>query len=159
MKKIAPTNTNTNQNTFIDQLAAEMLLGPLMERVLSDCGPYTWIDHWKQGEFHHDIILKLTEPCPKLPGQVLVVATNCNGGIKEVLCFQEIPDRWALWHHRCPDNAEFSGDLPEIFAQSRTIHWFDPCELLTPDARSELIPACRRRQRGGGWRSISESED
>ena len=88
-----------------------------------------------------------------------MVATNGHGCIKEVLCFQEIPDRWALWHHRCPDNPEFAGDLPEIFAQSRTLHWFDPCELLTPDARSELIPACRRRQRGGGWRSTSESED
>ncbi len=36
-------------------------------------------------------------------------------------------------------------------ARVRTPHWFDPCELLTPDTRSELRPEFRRRQRGGGW--------
>ena len=40
-------------------------------------------------------------------GDVLVVATNCNGGIKEVLLFDDVPDRWALWADRCPDNADF----------------------------------------------------
>jgi Ribbon-helix-helix protein, copG family len=35
--------------------------------------------------------------------------------------------------------------------QGLTEHWFDPCELLAPDARSELRPEYRRRQDGGGW--------
>ena len=42
---------------------------------------------------------------------MLVVATNCNGGVKEVLCFRDAPDRWALWHHRCPNVADFAGEL------------------------------------------------
>jgi hypothetical protein len=62
-----------------------------------------------------------------------------------------LPDRWALWHHRCPDVADFSGELSPILARSITEHWFDPCELLRPDARSELRAEHRRRQLGGGW--------
>lgn len=31
-----------------------------------------------------------------------VIATDCNGGVKEVLGFETLPDRWALWHRRCP---------------------------------------------------------
>jgi len=42
----------------------------------------------------------------ELPAPVLVVATNCNGGVKEVLCFDELPDRLALWHARCPENRD-----------------------------------------------------
>jgi hypothetical protein len=34
-----------------------------------------------------------------------VVATNCNAGVKELLCFAEIPDRDALWHWR---NSQFA---------------------------------------------------
>ena len=30
-------------------------------------------------------------------------------------------------------------------------HWFDPCALLTNDARSEYRPEFRERQPGGGW--------
>jgi hypothetical protein len=80
-----------------------------------------------------------------------VVATNCNGGVKEVLCFGEAPDRSALWHHRCPDNPEFAGELAPILERSTTHHWFDPCELLKPDARSEYRSEFRERQAGGGW--------
>jgi hypothetical protein len=86
-----------------------------------------------------------------LPGPVLVVATNCNGGVKELLCFPRVPDRAALWHHRCPDNPEFGGDLPPVLGAVRTVHWFDPCELLRPDARSEYREDARQRQPGGGW--------
>jgi hypothetical protein len=82
---------------------------------------------------------------------VLVVATNCNGGIKEVLALADVPDRLALWHHRCPAVAEFFGELGPILARAVTEHWFDPCELLTSSARSELRPEYRRRQEGGGW--------
>ena len=83
-----------------------------------------------------------------------MVATNCNGGVKEVLCFDTVPDRWALWHRRCPDNEDFSGELGEVLAQLRTHHWFDPCELLKPDARSEYRPQHRKRARRGGWEPV-----
>ena len=82
---------------------------------------------------------------------MLVIATNCNGGVKEVLAFNDVPDRYALWHHRCPDEPEFQGTLIPILGSTRTNHWFDPCALLTNDARSELKPEFRKRQRGGGW--------
>jgi hypothetical protein len=87
----------------------------------------------------------------ELPGSILVVATNCNGGVKEVLAFDEVPDRYALWHFRCPENPEFDGLLPPLLQTARTTHWFDPCALLLPDARSEYRAECRVRQRGGGW--------
>jgi hypothetical protein len=82
---------------------------------------------------------------------VLVVATNCNGGIKELLCFDELPLQAALWHWRCPANPEFSGELPRLRARAETPHFFDPCELLTPNARSEIREEHRERQCGGGW--------
>ncbi len=81
----------------------------------------------------------------------LVVATNCNGGVKEVLAFSEVPDRQALWHHRRPDLPDFDGELGPILARAVTEHWFDPCELLGADARSEIRPEHRQRQEGGGW--------
>jgi hypothetical protein len=90
-----------------------------------------------------------------LPGDVLVVSTNCNGGIKEVLVFEEVPSTEALWHHRCPTETEFADlPLPPMMGLARTLHYFDPCELLRPDARSELRPEHRRRQRGGGWEKV-----
>jgi hypothetical protein len=79
------------------------------------------------------------------------VATNCNGGIKEILCFSELPERQALWHARCPNNPEFAGELPALLAAVTTPHWFDPSELLRSDARSEYREQFRERQCGGGW--------
>jgi hypothetical protein len=100
-------------------------------------------------------VLKLPErAATELPGRVLVVATNCNGGIKEVFCFTDVPDRSALWHHRCPALPEFVGELMPILARAVTHHWFDPCELLTVDARSELLPEHQRRQHGVGWEQV-----
>jgi len=128
-----------------------MVLGALLSAVHARYGAYALVAHWKQGEFHHDVVIRLAEPPADLPGPVLVIATNCNGGIKEVLVFEDVPDRWALWRARCPDNTEFAGDLAPILATARTDHWFEPCELLVDDARSELRPEFRRRQRGGGW--------
>jgi hypothetical protein len=90
-----------------------------------------------------------------LPGAVLVVATNCNGGVKEVLCFDHVPERFALWHARCPENPEFVGELSPLLGEVRTLHWFDPCVLLDAQARSELKPECRKRQRGGGYEPLA----
>jgi hypothetical protein len=140
--------------SFVDRLARCLVLGALLDEVTRLFGGYELVAHWTQGEFHHDVVLKLPESATAhLPGRVLVVATNCNGGVKEVLCFAEAPDRIALWHGRCPSIAEFTGDLAPILARAETEHWFDPCELLGPSARSELRPEFRQRQAGGGWES------
>ena len=65
--------------------------------------------------------------------------------------FESPPREEALWHFRCPDSPEFTGTLPLVVGQARTVHWFDPCALLEPDARSEYRPEFRERQPGGGW--------
>jgi hypothetical protein len=140
-------------STLFERLASTLTLGSLLDAVRELCGSYELIDHWQQGEFHHDVVLRVDGAgAAALPGPVLIVATNCNGGVKELLCFDRPPARWALWHRRCPRNGEFEGFCPEPLAAARTVHWFDPCELLTPEARSELRPECRQRERGGGWR-------
>jgi hypothetical protein len=82
-----------------------------------------------------------------------VVATNCNGGVKEVLAFGAPPTASALWHWRCPESSEFAGALPTLHARAVTSHYFDPCELLSDNARSELRQEHRERQPGGGWRA------
>ena len=133
------------------ELASSLVLGALLERVRGRWGRYELIDHWQQGEFHHDTVVRIPDAGNDLPGAILVVATNCNGGVKEVLCFSDVPARLALWHARCPGSSEFSGSLPAPLATARTPHWFDPCELLRPDARSEYREEFRERQCGGGW--------
>ena len=127
-----------------------MTLADLLDTLRATHGAYELVAHWKQGEFHHDVVIRLAERGP-LPGPVLVVSTNCNGGIKEVLCLDDLPERDALWHARCPGGEFDKLALPVVRGRARTTHWFDPCELLTPDARSELRPEFRKRQRGGGW--------
>lgn len=136
---------------LLEELAGAMVLGALLDRVREKWGTYELLDHWKQGEFHHDIVLRIPDSQAQLPGEILVVATNCNGGVKELLCFSEVPDRYALWCRRCPDNPEFSGTVPTVLGESRTSHWFDPCVLLEDEARSELKAEFRTRQQGGGW--------
>ena len=136
--------------TPISTLATHLGLGSLLEAVVTTYGGYDLLAHWKQGEFHHDLVVRVHQR-RSLPGGVLLIATNCNGGVKEVLCFDQVPERYGLWHQRCPDNPEFEGWLAPILAQARTVHWFDPCALLHGDARSELKPECRQRQRGGGY--------
>ena len=143
---------------MLQNLADCMLLGPLLGELVQVFGHYDLVAHWQQGEFHHDSVIKLRDP-KWLPGDVLVVSTNCNGGVKEVLCLDEVPGRWALWHHRCPDNDEFEGELPPVLGRARTSHWFEPCELLRDDARSELRAEHRRRQRGGGWMPLWKPDD
>jgi hypothetical protein len=133
----------------VRSLANELVLGSLLSALVRS-GGYDLLDHWQQGEFHHDIVLRALGD-HGLPGPVLVVATNCNGGVKEVLSFADVPDRWALWHHRCPDNPEFSGGPLAILDRAETLHHFEPCLLLQADARSELLPDHRQRMRGGGW--------
>lgn len=135
----------------IDRLAQLLVLQGLLDALRTEHGGYELVDHWQQGEFHHDVVVRVRAPT-ELPGEYLVVATNCNGGIKEVLCLASAPTHAGLWHWRCPDNPEFEGLLPPVLAQARTQHWFDPAELLGPNARSEVRPEFRERVPGGGWR-------
>lgn len=139
----------------LEALAATLVLGMLLDDLRSTYGSFELLDHWTQGEFHHDVVLRLPETARDLPGRVLVVATNCNGGVKEVLSFAEAPPRASLWSMRCPGNPEFPAPPAVPLARSTTVHWFDPCELLLPDARSELLPEHRVRQAGGGWTTSS----
>jgi hypothetical protein len=130
--------------TVVRELADTLVLGALLEEVRARYERYELLDHWTQGEFHHDIVVRVA-------AGVFVVATNCNGGVKEVVAFDTVPDRWALWHWRCPQVNDFAGELPPIRARAVTTHWFDPCDLLVPGARSELREEFRERQPGGGW--------
>ena len=139
------------ESRAVESLAGQGALGPLLERVRRDWGGYDLLGHHQQGEFHHDIFVRVPNAAPRLPGEYLVVSTNCNGGVKEVLCFGQTVEPAALWHSRCPGNAEFVGALPPVLAAARTEHYFDPCELLAADARSELRAEFRARQAGGGW--------
>jgi hypothetical protein len=133
----------------LDALAEARVLGALLEELAQRALGYDLVAHWQQGEFHHDVVLvpKKSEPF----GPTLVVATNCNGGVKEVLSFAAMPERAALWHWRCPTDPSFSGELPLLLGRAVTEHWFDPCELLRDDARSELKEEFREKQDGGGW--------
>jgi hypothetical protein len=139
----------------VHELAGLLTLGAALDELRVRGGGYTLVDHRQQGEFHHDTVLRVDPLRAGLPGPIAIIATNCNGGIKEVLCFDRMPDRFSLWHARCPNNPEFSGELPLLLDSSRTHHWFDPCELLKPDARSELREEFRERQPGGGWQMKS----
>lgn len=137
-------------STALARLAEHMTLGALLEEIRTHHGGYDLLDHWQQGEFHHDVVIRVADAAA-LPGPVLIVATNCNGGVKEVLAFTEVPSRGGLWRWRCPQNPEFSGDVPAIVGRAETVHFFDPCELLLETARSELREEYRARQAGGGW--------
>ena len=134
----------------VEALARNLGLGSLLTDLNEKFGGYEILEHWQRGEFHHDLLLRV-DAKGKLPGPVLVVATNCNGGVKEIICLAEPPSEEALWHDRCPVSPEFSGDLPPVLGRARTVHWFDPCALLSDDARSEYRPEFRERQPGGGW--------
>jgi hypothetical protein len=140
--------------TLLRELADSMVLGSLLDRVRVEFGSYELVDHWQQGEFHHDVVLRVHAE-GVLPGDFLVIATNCNGGIKEVLCSDKLPERMGLWRMRCPANAEFVGAEPNVLGREQTVHWFDPCELLLADTRSELREEFRERQCGGGWQRRS----
>lgn len=141
-----------NDVTALDRSVAGLAQTLGLSSLLQRLDEFALLDHWQQGEFHHDVLLRTRLDDVEV---VLVVATNCNGGIKEVSAFDAPPDRWALWLDRCPGNGDFAAraaaELPPPRARARTLHWFDPCELLVADARSELKPSCRKRSVGGGF--------
>lgn len=139
-------------DAWLRRLADTLVLGALLEELSRSSGGFELLEHWTQGEFHHDVVLRVVH---EGRARVLVVATNCNGGVKEVLALDDVPARWALWHWRCPHALDFTGEMPPILARATTQHHFDPCELLKQDARSELREEFRTRQPGGGWEMAS----
>jgi len=46
-------------------------------------GGYDVRQHHQQGEFHHDVFVRVVDAKPGLPGEYLVISTNGNGGVKE----------------------------------------------------------------------------
>lgn len=133
------------------RLAEEGGLGSLLDSLRRDWGGYDLLWHHQQGEFHHDFLIRVRAARPRLPGEYLAISTNCNSGVKEAVCFDLPLDPSSLWHLRCPGNPEFQGEAPPVLAVARTEAWFDPCSLLSLDARSELKSEFRERQTGGGW--------
>ena len=69
-------NTSTTDLAFLTQ---SQVLAGLLGRLRTNHGGYRIVEHWKQGEFHHDLVLKVQAPTGELPGDILVVSTNCNG--------------------------------------------------------------------------------
>lgn len=65
----------------VASLATSLGLGALLDRVDRSCGRHRMLEHWQQGEFHHDLVLVVPEPPPTIPGSVLVVATNSMDGV------------------------------------------------------------------------------
>ena len=145
------TTSDHNDRNLLSRFRNALLLDDVLQALRGVPNGFELVEHWTQGEFHHDLVFRLGPRAVAAETQVLVVSTNCNGGVKEIVLLDAMPDRLALWHSRCPENPEFSGDMPDILASLRTTHWFDPCDLLLPDARSELRPEFRERQPGGGW--------
>ncbi len=138
-----------------EKLARCLDLGSVLDALRAEHGGYELLFHHQQGEFHHDVAVRVQRP-EGLPAAVLVVSTNCNGGVKELLALDAVPSPEALWHWRCPDSPEFAGAPLALERRSETLHWFPPCELLEASARSELRPEWRERQPGGGWTMRSE---
>lgn len=117
--------------SVLDELCASRSLGTLLEGLRERYGTYELVACWPQGELHNDLVLRLSPAGAAALAPVVLVSANCNGGIKEVLGFDETPDCDALWHQRCPDNPGFQGELPAIRFSLRTEHWSDPCELVS----------------------------
>src|SRR5262245_377653 len=92
-RRYAPRMQTTPVNSVVAQLATKLVLGDLLGEISRRWGAYEFVDHWQQGEFHHDTILRISDAAGELPGSYLVVATNCNGGVKEVLCLGSMPNR------------------------------------------------------------------
>jgi len=116
----------------LERLAQTMTLGNLLDALRDQYGSFEIVNHWQQGEFHHDLVFRLPCPVRDMPGEILVVSSNCNGGIKELLCFAQAPTHESLWQERCFENAQSHSTA--VLARARTVHWFDPCELMISSA-------------------------
>ena len=48
---------------MIEQLSAHLGLGSLLQAINDGVGRYDVLDHWTQGEFHHDLVLRAPNAC------------------------------------------------------------------------------------------------
>ncbi|MCB9788901.1 MAG: hypothetical protein H6744_19670, partial [Deltaproteobacteria bacterium] len=69
----------------LSALADERVLGALLAHLTAKHAAPALVAHWQQGEFHHDYVLRVPGAAAALGADVLVVSTNCNAGVKEVL--------------------------------------------------------------------------
>ena len=81
---------------------------------------------------------------PHIDAQPFALALADAGLEPEAACYRA----WSA-HDTAHDGITISATPPANPATGD--RWFDPCELLRPDARSELRPEYRTRQQGGGW--------
>jgi hypothetical protein len=105
-------------NVSTTELANVLVLGDLLDSLAQRWGGYELVAHWQEGEYHHDLVIRVRG------GELLLVSTNCNGGIKELLAFApgaSVPSREAIWAYR-RQGAALSG----LREASRTLHWCDP---------------------------------
>ena len=137
-----------------------MVLGSLLERLNLDYGGYELLAHHTQGEFHHDVVLRVQsmQGVPgmhgegALPGEILVVSTNCNGGIKEVLVFEAEPDLGAALFRplRVDERARAQRAAPRVPAPpargwlGACVEWAGPrgWRAASPTAREPRVLAC-----------------
>ena len=93
----------------------------------------------QQGEFHQDLVLSVKE-LHGLPGPFSWSPPTAMPASRKPLCLDQVPTEGALWHSRCPDIVEFTGQMPTVLAVARTRHWFDPTSLARR-RRSQRGPA------------------
>lgn len=117
-------------HTYVESLAAQLVLGDVLLELRRRHGQWDLVAHWEQGEHHHDLVIRLPESAEADYPKVLVIGTNSTGGVKEIYAFDEVPDRDALWHYRCPELVAYWEPLPVLRAAARTNHWLDPRALL-----------------------------
>lgn len=70
------------ENELVRSLADTRMLGVLLDQLRDRFGGFELLHHHQQGEFHHDVMVRVPGSTSDLPGEFLVVATNCNGGVK-----------------------------------------------------------------------------
>jgi hypothetical protein len=66
-----------NAGMQIQHLADQLTFAGVLEELRRLAGRYDVVDHWQQGEFHHDTLLLVDAERVGVPGPFLVVATNC----------------------------------------------------------------------------------
>lgn len=118
-------------HSYVESLAAQLVLGDVLHELRRRHSQWELVAHWEQGEHHHDLVIRLPNDAGAEHPAVLVIATNSNGGVKEVYAFDEVPERTALWHYRCPEIVQYVEPLPALLAAARTNHWLDPRALLS----------------------------
>ncbi|MCP4498745.1 MAG: hypothetical protein GY822_02115 [Deltaproteobacteria bacterium] len=143
---------------MLAEVAAGGLPGLALDQLLKTCGTYELLEQWKQGGFYHDVVIRAYFPIGQLAlSSLVIISTNCNGGVKEVLAFADLPDRYALWNARCPENDDFEGDLPHL--ENPDLALFRPMPTITADTRSEIKLEFRVRMRGGGWQMKKDVDE